>query len=187
MMQAPCDGDFSVTALLDFLKSAGMEGRINPATARARRNAIEQLGGELTTAEREDLRRLDLAQFHNRFHKLEDSSIRAETLALYTERFAQAVREFIEWRRDPIGFRSQATERPRARPRSQPSSDDEAREVAERITLEATDNPANIVPVQLRVDHVVYLANLPMDLRAEEAEKLARILRAFAADQGQPS
>jgi hypothetical protein len=53
---------------------------------------------------------------------------------------------------------------------------------AERVTLEATENPPNVVPVQIRGDHVVYLANLPVRLTPAEADKIARVVRAFAVD-----
>jgi hypothetical protein len=36
------------------------------------------------------------------------------------------------------------------------------------------------VPVQIRDDHTVYLANLPLRITREEADKIARVVRAFA-------
>ena len=52
------------------------------------------------------------------------------------------------------------------------------------MTLEAIENPSNVVPVPIRDDHVVYLANLPLDLSEEEARKIARVIAAFAEDEG---
>lgn len=171
------DGTRSVDTLLKFLKYAGMEGWINPAVARARRNAVDQLSAELTEEERADVARIDVDELASRFHKLEGSSIRTEALSLYAERVRMAVTDFLAWNEDPAGFRSVGGERRRAIERGSLTSE---QEMAERITLEATENPTNIVPVPLREDVTVYVANLPLDLSVEESERVARVVRAFA-------
>jgi hypothetical protein len=173
------DGSYSVDRLLDFHKSAGMEGLINPAVARARRKAVERLVEEMTDAERADVRELDVEILASRFHKLEDSSIRSEALSLYAERVRMARTDFLAWAENPADFQSTGGERQKAIPRGGLTPE---REMAERITLESTENPANIVPIALRSDETVYLANLPLDLTPAEAEKIARVVRALASD-----
>ncbi len=173
------DNPYSAESLLKFLKQSGMEGRINPAAARARRNAIEQLKGELTAEEAADVRQIDVDQLAARFHKLDGSSLRSEALAIYVQRFRTGLADFLEWRQDPSGFQSLVAERARALPRG--SVTDEQR-MAERIALAATENSSHIVPVPLRDNCTVYVANLPNDLRPEEAERIVRIIRAYAAD-----
>lgn len=180
------DGSWTAESLLKFLKQAGMEGLINPAAARARRNAVEQLYSELTEGEREDVRTLDVDELASRFHKLEGSSIRTEALALYVERFKMALADFLSWQEDPETFHSVGGERHRAlkrRPDGR-SAISQEQAAAERITLEATENPSNIVPVPLRPTRVVYLANLPLDLTPAEADKIARVVKAFAVNNG---
>jgi hypothetical protein len=171
---------YGVEALLRFLKQAGMEGRINPAAARARRNAVEQLAVELTDAERADLRRLDVAELAGRFHMLEGLSIRSEALALYAERFEMALADFLAWANDPMHFQSVGTERRRAIPRGQL---DPEQDVEERITLENIHRRPDMIPVPLRDQLTVYIANLPSDLSPSEAERIARIVRAFANEE----
>ncbi len=173
------DGSYSIDTLLKFLKHAGMEGMINPAVARARRKAVEQLEAELTDAERADIRKLDVDTLASRFHKLEGSSIRSEALSLYTERVRMARIDFLAWTESPAGFQSVGGEQRRAVPRGSLTPE---REVAERITLESTENPSNIVPIALRDDETVYVANLPLDLTRQEADRIARVVRAFARD-----
>lgn len=175
------DGSLSVDRLLEFLKYAGMEGLINPAVARARRKAIERLSDQLSEEERADVRKLDVDVLASRFHKLEGSSIRSEALSLYAERVRMALTDFLAWNDNPAGFRSVGGERRRAIDRGSITRD---QEMAERITLESTENPTNIVPVPLREGETVYVANLPLDLSNDEAERIARVVRAFARDDG---
>ena len=183
------DGSYSAQSLLKFLKQSGMEGLINPAVARARRNAVEQLKAELTEAESEDVRQVNVDELASRFHKLEGSSIRSEALALYAERFRMGLVDFLAWMEDPAGFQSVGGERSRAIPRGSISPE---QRMAERIALEATENRSEIVPISLRESCTVYVANLPPDLSLEEAERITRIVRAFATDrsdsdrEGQP-
>ncbi|MFP4208394.1 MAG: hypothetical protein ACLFSC_07010 [Wenzhouxiangella sp.] len=169
---------YSVECLLEFHKNAGMEGLINPAVARSRRKAVELLAAGMTETERADIRTLDVDQLASRFHKLEESSIRSEALSLYAERFSMARSDFLAWTDDPASFQSIGGERQRALARGSLSPE---HEMAERLTLEATHNPANIIPIALRPDETVYIANLPLDLTVAEAERIARVLRAFAA------
>jgi hypothetical protein len=171
------DGCYSVDRLLEFHKSAGMEGLINPAVARARRKAVERLLAEMTEAERSDLRQLDVDVLASRFHKLEESSIRSEALALYVDRVKMAVADFLAWSDNPATFQSLGGERQRAVARGSLTPE---REMAERITLESTENPSNIVPIAIRDNETVYVANLPLDLTEAEAERISRVVRAFA-------
>jgi len=171
---------YTCEALLNFLKQAGMEGLLNPATARARRKALEQLAGELTDEERRDIRRIDVDELLSRFHKLEGSSIRSETLQVYGQRVAAALTEYLDWLDKPDTFTRTHRERLRAFSRGEGLTPEQ--KAAERATLESIENPSNVVPVPIRDNHVVYLANLPLDLGAEEADKIARVIRAFAED-----
>lgn len=173
------DGSYSVETLLKFLKHAGMEGMINPAVARARRKAVERLVDEMTETERADVRQLDVDELASRFHKLEGSSIRSEALSLYAERVRMAQTDFLAWTESPAGFQSVGGEQRRAVPRGSITPE---REVAERIILESTENPSNIVPIALRDDETVYVANLPLDLTRQEADRIARVVRAFARE-----
>ena len=150
------DNDYSAEALARFLKQAGMEGLINPATARARRSALEHLAGGLTDAERADVRGLDVDELVSRFHELEGSSIRPETLEVYGDRLKKGLADYLHWLEAPTKFKPSPRERVRnfARgSRAEPALDEEQR-AAERIRLEAIENPTRIVPVPIRDDHV---------------------------------
>jgi len=178
---------YTLAAWLHFLRQAGMEGLMNPAAARARTKAVEQLADELTAEERADVRKIDVDQLVKRFHKLEGSSIRPETLEIYAGRFSSGLESYLSWLSNPSAFITPRRERARASMRGderQPALSPEQR-AAERIALEATENPTNIVPVPLREDTVVYLANLPLNLSRAEAERVAGVVRAYAQDGDQ--
>ena len=176
------DGSYSVDTLLEFHKHAGVTGLINPAVARARRKAVEQLADEMSPAERDDVRKLDVDTLASRFHKLDGASIRNEALSLYAERVRMAQVDFLAWSEHPAAFQSVGGEDGRALPRGSLTAE---REVAERVTLESTDNPGNIIPIALRTDATVYIANLPLGLTPQEAERIARVVRGFATDDGE--
>lgn len=180
------NGSYSVDNLLQFLKYAGMEGLVNPASARSRRNAVEQLAAELTEDERADLRRVDVDDLASRFHKLEESSLRMEALELYAERFRLALADFLAWNENPASFDTVGAERLRAIPRGAGgrSGIGPDQEVAERIALESTENPLNVVPVALGENRTVHIAGLPLDLSRDEADKICRVVRAFATESG---
>ncbi len=46
--------------------------------------------------------------------------------------------------------------------------------------------PVRVIPVPLRHDVTVHIANLPHDLTAAEANKLARLVLAYAVDEARP-
>lgn len=180
------ENDYTAEALGRFLKQAGMEGLINPATARARRNALDHLAGELNEREQSDIRTLDVDELVSRFHKLEGSSIRPETLELYGDRLKKGLDDYLRWLDAPSKFKPSARERVRNFARgsgAEPALNEEQR-AAERIRLEATENPTRIVPVPIRTDQVVYIDNLPLDLTPAEADRIARVVRAFADGKG---
>ncbi|AKS43088.1 hypothetical protein [Wenzhouxiangella marina] len=179
------DGSYTVDALLKFLKQAGMEGMINPAVARSRRNAIEQLQSEMSDEERRDLRCLDVDQLASRFHKLEGSSIRVEALALYVERFKSALEDFLGWNEHPASFKTVGGDKARAVPRRPDgrSAISQEQAEAERTSMEIREAPAAVVPIALRPDLTVHVAGIPIDLTRSEAERIARVVRAYVVDE----
>ncbi|MFU8877761.1 MAG: hypothetical protein ACNA7E_06440 [Wenzhouxiangellaceae bacterium] len=172
----------SLEALREFLRQAATEGLINPAAARARRRAVEQLESELLPDEREDIRRIEIGALVSRFHQLEGTSIRPEALELYAQRFENGLREYLSWLDNPAGFMGARRERARAwfRDSEQDPEAAEKRKADEEIALQATENPRHIVPVPIRDGHVVYLANLPLDLTRAEAQRIAGVVLAYA-------
>jgi hypothetical protein len=181
---AAAENHYTPERLMAFLRDAAMQGRVNPAVAKSRQAAIEQLFVELDDAERADIRRIDVDRLCQRLHKLQDSSIRPEVVMVYNKRVQAALADYFAWLDDPQGFSSIGGDGFRKEKRHAPSDQEVAREqkALEEITLAASEWPADLVAVPLREDRVVYVQNLPLDLTAREARKIARVIQAMAQD-----
>jgi hypothetical protein len=179
---AAAENHYTPERLMAFLRDAAMQGRVNPAVAKSRQAAIEQLFVELDDAERADIRRIDVDRLCQRLHKLQDSSIRPEVVMVYNKRVQAALADYFAWLDDPQGFSSIGGDGFRKEKRHAPSDQEVAREqkALEEITLAASEWPADLVAVPLREDRVVYVQNLPLDLTAREARKIARVIQAMA-------
>ena len=180
--------DYTPDRLMAFLRDAAMQGRINPAVAKSRQSAIEQLFVELDERERADIRRIDVDRLCQRLHKLQDSSIRPEVVMVYNKRVQAALADYFAWLDNPQAFSSIGGDGFRKEKRHAASDKEIAREqkALEEITLAASEWPADLVAVPLREDRIVYVQNLPLDLTAREARKIARVIQALAQDADAP-
>lgn len=183
------DNHYTSNGLLEFLKQSGMAGMINPATARSRRTAAEQLLTQLTSEEQEDLRIVDVDDLCSRFHKLQDSSIRPESLKLYNNRLKSALQDYFAWIDDPDGFVTVGAENRSLRKRQDADKQIRSAEAKalEEIKLGAPEKPGEILPVPIRPDLVVFVQNLPMDLTLPEARKISRVIEALAVVDAEQS
>jgi len=171
--------DYSQTAFLKFLRESAVTGITKPATARARKLAAEQLLIQLKSHERLDLRVLDLDELCARFHILQGSTVRPETLELYKERLSSALKDFESWTSSPDSFQSIEGEKPEAVMVAARDTPDQA-QAREELALNPPRSPHDIFPVPLREDLVVYLQNVPLDMTPAEARKIAAVVHALA-------
>ena len=171
--------DYSHTAFLEFLRQGAVTGISNPATARSRKLAAQELLGQLKPHERKDLRVLDVDELCSRFHKLQGSTIRPESIQLYNERLTSGLKDFVAWTSDPINFRSVEGEQKESVAVAARDTEDQA-QVRQELVLNPPRSPFDIFPVPLREDLVVYLQNIPLDLSQAEARKIAAVVQALA-------
>lgn len=171
--------DYSESAFHDFMRSSAVSGMVNPSTARARKLAAEQLLVELKSHERTDMRLVDVDELGMRFHKLQDSTVRPESLDLFQSRLRDALADFTRWTEDPGSFRPRQSEIKATRESRKKETPGEAR-AREELALDPPRRPHDIFPVPLRDDLVVYIQNVPLDLTPKEAEKVAAVIRALA-------
>ncbi len=178
--------EYTRDGLLAFLKEAAMAGHLNPATARARRNAAQELFTQLTEDEAEDLRRLDIDALAARCHKLQGGTARPEALNLYVGRLRSALEDYFSFLASPDSFVPVAPEQPTGRRLSAANtvrSEDER--ALENIRLGETRYRPDVLPVPIRGDRVVYLHGLPIDLSAAEAAKIIRVIEALVEETGE--
>ncbi len=173
------DQDYSETAFYNFLRQGALAGVIRPATARSRKLAAEQLRGQLKANERMDLRQLDVDELCSRFHKLQGSTIRPETLQIHNQRLKAGLKDFISWTGDPAGFISLENELPDAQLVAARDTPGQAR-AREELVLNPPRSPFDILPIKLRPELVVYIQNIPLDLTPQEAQKIAAVIQALA-------
>ena len=174
---------YTPNRLLDFLREAPAQGVLNPAVARSRANAIEQLFPELTEDERADLRRIDVERLAARMHKIQGSTIRPEVLALYKERVHDALQDYFAWLDNPSGFSSNSGHALRRGMRqgfAKGASEEEVKAL-EEIALATSERRRDMLSLPLREGVTVFVTNLPLDLREDEAERIAGVVRALVA------
>lgn len=171
--------DYSEAAFHEFLRQAAVTGITKPATARSRKLAANKLLDQLRSHERSDLRLLDVDELCTRFHKLEGSTIRPESLQLYNERLRSGLKDFIAWTADPSQFESTEGEKPESVVVAARDTPGQAR-AREELALNPPRSPHDIFPVPLREDLIVYLQNIPLDMTQTEARKIAAVVHALA-------
>jgi hypothetical protein len=177
--------DYSQKAFLEFLRQAAVSGITSPATARSRKLAAEQLMLQLKPHERLDLRQLDVEVLCSRFHKLQGSTIRPESIRVYGDRLSGAIKDFIAWTSDPTTFQSVEGEKPEATLVAARDTPGQA-QAREELALNPPRSPHDIFPVPIRENLVVYLQNVPLDMTQAEANKIAAVVKALALpEEGQ--
>jgi hypothetical protein len=180
--------DYTPDRLLNFLRESALQGLVNPAVAKSRLNAAEQLFVELNDQERADIRLIDVDRLCQRLHKIHDSSIRPEVVAVYNKRLQAALTDYFSWLDDPRSFSSIGGDGMRKEKRYSPSDKEISREqkALEEITLSVSEWAADIVSIPLREDRTIYVQNLPLDLTPGEAQKISRVIEALAQPKPTP-
>jgi len=174
--------DYSQQAFLDFLRQGAVTGNTKPAIARSRKLAADHLLVQLKSHERIDLRLLDVDELCSRFHKLQGSTIRPETIQLYNERLTSGLQDFLSWTSDPTNFHSIEDEKPEAVLVASRDTPEQA-QAREELALDPPRSPHEIFPVPLRENLVVYLQNVPLDMTRTEARKIAAVVHALAVPE----
>lgn len=176
------DDQYTAERLLEFLRAAPEQGVLNPAVARSRVNACDQLFSVLTAEERADIRLVDVDRLAGRLHKLEGSTVRPEVVDLYRTRVHEALVDYLAWLANPKTFATiggHALRRDSRAAAREGSNAEEARAL-EDIALATSERRKDYLSVPLREGVTVYITNLPLDLSAAEAGRIARVVAAMA-------
>ncbi|MGQ0814370.1 MAG: hypothetical protein ACT4O1_07870 [Gemmatimonadota bacterium] len=175
--------DYSMGDLLDFLSHAGDRGLMPAATAQALAVAVRNVFSVLGDDEQEDLRTLDLDATIRRFNNKRARDFNPASLTEYGRRVRRAVDLYNQWKENPADF----SVRTRAAPATAKKDRAQQAEAPTSSSYVSPDVPAaptrsggyqSSFPV--RPGRVVTLSNIPEDLTAAEAEKLAQFVRMLA-------
>lgn len=175
---------YSAEELLAFLEHAAERGLMPAATAQALAVASRNVFGILSEAEKTDVSQLDLDAVIKRFQNKRARDFSTDTLKEYDRRVRRAVKQFLEWREDPANFR--ATTRSTASGRRRKSGPEilasgETPNSGAEAPLPSTGAYQTVLP--LGPGRIVTLANVPVDLTAGEAERLAQFVRMLVVGQ----
>lgn len=173
--------EYSAGALLDFLDHAADKGLMPAATAQALAVACRNVFQILDDAEKADLRVLDLDEVVKRFNNRRAHDFNPASLREYGRRLKRAMAMFVQWRDDPAGF-SVKTRSTKAstRLRRNAARPDEVEPVPAASVPTSSPTPvpggySTAFPVRPGV--VVTVTNVPDDLTAAEAERLAGFVK----------
>lgn len=180
---------YSVEEVLAFLDHAAERGLMPAATAQALAVASRNVFGVLTEAEKADVRHLDLDAVVKRFHNKRARDFSTDTLKEYDRRIRRTVKLFLEWREDPANFRAPTrSTTPGRRRKSDPESvsGGDVQNSAPVTSLSSgTGTYQTVLP--LAPGRIVTLANVPVDLTAGEAERLAQFVRMLVVERAEES
>lgn len=172
--------------LLSFLNYLSSKGLIPPATASARKAAVNQVLGILDEAEAEDVSKIDVESVMVRFHNLNKDKYTPDSLSTYRSRVRASIDDFLRYQRDPMNFKP-GIQAPGRRPadRIKPVDRPPVGKAEKRtgMSYDAPQASVNILPIQIRADLTVKIQGLPFDLTASEAARIANIIKAMAIEE----
>lgn len=199
MAAANVSRDGTGEGLVEFFEYLGERGLMNKATAGARKTAATKVLGIDEGWEDTDLRALDLDEQVERFMRLEKQNYKPNSLAVYASRFKSAVEEYLNYLANPSSFKAPSSstgngDKANARGASkastttsqtplQASEDVRGTGGTESPAPPATQSPQHKLityPFPLRGSGTMAYLQLPPDLRADEASRLAKFLESLA-------
>jgi hypothetical protein len=128
------------------------------------------------------MRQVDLDSAMRRFANLEGAKSTPDSLQTYKSRINTAVGDFLRDRENPAGFKVSGSREPRggsASPQTQQRPSSQLPAVIEQ----PRPSPNTVdVPIPLRQGMFVHLQGLPVDLRQNEAQKIANVVLAMVAE-----
>lgn len=173
--------DYSGQALLTFLDYERDKGLVKEATIASRKASVNAVFGILSPEELSDVRELDLEKVMSRFANKRGTDFTPDSLKVYKSRVSSAIRDLIEYRRDPATFKTSTSPRPSRAPKNEKqSSDGQTSKNDQPDKKYAVWDNEIAFPIPIRADAIVKLIGVPSDLTKREATKIANIVMALA-------
>jgi hypothetical protein len=182
------DARRSRSAAIEFLEYVAQKGLMAPATARARKAAVNTVLGILDNQEAQDVTSINLDDVMSRFGHLQGKEYTPESLRTYKSRVRSALDDFASYVENPLAFKPNVQVRER-KPALSKTSSDTTKHVSGEIAPElsryqvspvAGPMASSILPIPIRADLTIHIQGLPFDLTEAEAKKIASVVQAMA-------
>ena len=177
--------DYSRAALARFIEFVVAKGLVHPATAQGWRVATSKVLEDLTPAEGEDVRRIDVEATFKGFLNRYPGRLSPASVGEYRRRVGRAIEEFVRWMEDPGSYAFRSPPRPaKADTRRRPEME------ATPSPSPARSQPGGLPPTRpdgialeypLRPDLLAQVV-VPRDLTVEEAHRMGAFLVTLAVD-----
>jgi hypothetical protein len=179
--------DKSLNSLLEFLDWTAEKGLMAKNTVGGRKAAVSAVLGVLAPEEKSDVTEVDLDGAMVRFVNLQGKKYNTSSLNVYKSRTNAAINDFRTWLADPLSFKPHLAKSEKkiapkiAKPKVRSGSTTSAEDGPSHSSFaSAHQTTANVFPIPIRENVVVRIHNLPFDLTAAEAEKIANVVKAMA-------
>jgi hypothetical protein len=171
----------SASELLAFLDYVGAKGLSPLATVQSKKAAANKVFGILSPEEADDVTALNLDEVMSRFSNLRGKEYTPDSLRTYHSRVSRALDDFKSYLENPMAFKPSGGTRQRL---TKDVPRPVEKEPAPTASLQASAPAASvsIIPIQIRADLIVRVQGLPFDLTKSEAQRLANVILALAAD-----
>ena len=159
-----------------------------PATAQARKAALNTVLSILDADEAQDVTTLDLDSVIARFGNLQGKEYTPESLRTYKSRVKSALEDFASYVENPLAFKPSLQTRERKPNQSKVTTDDKkhsavtptAQPHRPQVGTFAGPMANSILPIAIRADLTVHIQGIPFDLTEAEAKKIAGVIQAMA-------
>lgn len=189
--------NYSLDAFNEFLDYTLLKGILKPETAKSRKVAANKILEKVTPDERADLRLVNLDVEAERFANRQGNGYLAASLKVYKSRAKSALSDFFSYVENRMAFRPSVANRGAGKPSKGSAKRSGASPGSSKIEAPA---PASVVgahpapalpsghdnlmfPIPIRPGLIVKLTNIPADLTAAEAEKIAQVIKALACNE----
>lgn len=186
--------EYSTDSVIKFLEYLGTKGLANKNTTSSRKASCTKVFAILDDVESEDVRNLDINEVMGRFGHLNGQEYTPDSLLVYKSRVNKSVEDFLRYKENPQSFKAStirtrkrrtdyegANDEKNASKSEIPSPTDMKHEVA--ATAKETEKVTTLsIPIAIRLDRVVHVSGLPLDLSKSEAQKIANVVMAMATE-----
>lgn len=182
------DAQYSKEALLKFLEFVGEKGLLTKQNAQNWRVATSKILDDLSPAEEQDIRKIDIETAFRRFANRTAGKFNPSTLGEYRRRATLAIQNFIDYASDPEAFKPRTLTGTKKGERKEqksvrgltakplPSSE---RRPATEETVAMGSSLAMAYPLR---ENFLAQVVVPRDLNVEEARRLTAFIMTLAKD-----